>query len=87
MSTSYVCTPVRLADIPLGIPLALTDFLMGYDYPGNIREFRNLVYRMSCLAIEKVADRYRRVEPLANVFSAKRGIDQSVVFYLWPRIA
>ncbi|KWC51993.1 sigma-54 interaction domain-containing protein [Burkholderia ubonensis] len=33
----------------------LRDFLLTYAYPGNIRELRNLVYRLSCLAGE-VAD-------------------------------
>ncbi len=28
----------------------LRDFLLNYAYPGNIRELRNLVYRISCLA-------------------------------------
>lgn len=33
----------------------LRDFMLTYAYPGNIRELRNLVYRLSCLAGE-VAD-------------------------------
>jgi DNA-binding NtrC family response regulator len=28
----------------------LRDFLHAYRYPGNIRELRNLIYRLSCLA-------------------------------------
>ena len=28
----------------------LRDFLLDYAYPGNIRELRNLIYRLSCLA-------------------------------------
>ncbi|HRF62916.1 MAG TPA: sigma 54-interacting transcriptional regulator [Candidatus Competibacter sp.] len=28
----------------------LYDFLMNYTYPGNIRELRNIVFRLSCLA-------------------------------------
>jgi DNA-binding NtrC family response regulator len=28
----------------------LRDFMLNYTYPGNIRELRNLVYRISCLA-------------------------------------
>jgi transcriptional regulator with GAF, ATPase, and Fis domain len=28
----------------------LRDFLLNYAYPGNIRELRNLIYRISCLA-------------------------------------
>lgn len=30
----------------------LRDFMLNYSYPGNIRELRNLLYRMSCLAGE-----------------------------------
>jgi transcriptional regulator with GAF, ATPase, and Fis domain len=35
---------------PLQLAPALREFLLGYGYPGNIRELRNLVYRISCLA-------------------------------------
>ncbi|MFO1361677.1 MAG: sigma 54-interacting transcriptional regulator [Burkholderiales bacterium] len=35
---------------PLRLAPALREFLLGYAYPGNIRELRNLVYRLSCLA-------------------------------------
>lgn len=41
-------TPIRLAP-------RLRTFLMNHDYPGNIRELRNLIFRISCLA-EEVAD-------------------------------
>ncbi|MEM1229311.1 MAG: sigma-54 dependent transcriptional regulator [Pseudomonadota bacterium] len=34
---------------------ALAGFLQGYAYPGNIRELKNLIYRLSCLA-DGVAD-------------------------------
>jgi DNA-binding NtrC family response regulator len=37
---------------PLKLSPALREFLLGYAYPGNIRELRNLVYRISCLAGE-----------------------------------
>ena len=40
---------------PLKTTPKLRDFLLTYAYPGNIRELRNLVYRLSCLAGE-VAD-------------------------------
>jgi DNA-binding NtrC family response regulator len=30
----------------------LRDFLLRYAYPGNIRELRNIMYRISCLAGE-----------------------------------
>lgn len=35
---------------PVKLTPRLRDFLMHYDYPGNIRELRNLMYRISCLA-------------------------------------
>ncbi|CAJ93762.1 FhlA-type transcriptional regulator [Cupriavidus necator] len=35
---------------PLKLTPRLRDFLLHYDYPGNIRELRNLMYRLSCLA-------------------------------------
>lgn len=37
---------------PVGTTVRLRDFLLGYAYPGNIRELRNIVYRISCLAGE-----------------------------------
>jgi transcriptional regulator with GAF, ATPase, and Fis domain len=35
---------------PLALSPPLRAFLLDYAYPGNIRELRNLVYRLSCLA-------------------------------------
>jgi transcriptional regulator with GAF, ATPase, and Fis domain len=35
---------------PVALSPRLREFLLGYAYPGNIRELRNLVYRLSCLA-------------------------------------
>ena len=35
---------------PLHMTPRLRDFLLAYQYPGNIRELRNLIYRLSCLA-------------------------------------
>jgi transcriptional regulator with PAS, ATPase and Fis domain len=35
---------------PLKLTPRLRDFLLHYEYPGNIRELRNLMYRLSCLA-------------------------------------
>jgi transcriptional regulator with GAF, ATPase, and Fis domain len=37
---------------PLKLAPALRAFLLDYAYPGNIRELRNIVYRISCLAGE-----------------------------------
>ena len=35
---------------PLKLTPRLRDFLLHYGYPGNIRELRNIMYRLSCLA-------------------------------------
>jgi transcriptional regulator with GAF, ATPase, and Fis domain len=35
---------------PVALSPRLHEFLLGYAYPGNIRELRNLMYRLSCLA-------------------------------------
>ena len=35
---------------PVGMTPALRTFLLDYAYPGNIRELRNLMYRLACLA-------------------------------------
>ncbi|HEY4351516.1 MAG TPA: sigma 54-interacting transcriptional regulator, partial [Paraburkholderia sp.] len=35
---------------PIRMTPRLRDFLLTYAYPGNIRELRNLLYRVSCLA-------------------------------------
>jgi transcriptional regulator with GAF, ATPase, and Fis domain len=35
---------------PVGLSPRLREFMLAYSYPGNIRELRNLMYRLSCLA-------------------------------------
>ena len=37
---------------PVALTPRLRDFLLRYAYPGNIRELRNIMYRISCLAGE-----------------------------------
>ena len=37
---------------PVALTPRLRDFLLRYAYPGNIRELRNIIYRISCLAGE-----------------------------------
>jgi DNA-binding NtrC family response regulator len=37
---------------PIKMTPKLRDFLLNYSYPGNIRELRNLIYRISCLAAD-----------------------------------
>jgi transcriptional regulator with GAF, ATPase, and Fis domain len=46
---------VRLDRHPIRLSRRLTSFLNQYDYPGNIRELRNAIFRISCLATD-VAD-------------------------------
>jgi len=38
---------------PVKMTARLQTFLLNYAYPGNIRELRNLIYRVSCLAGER----------------------------------
>ena len=40
---------------PIRISSELQAFLLHYDYPGNIRELQNLIFRLSCLA-DDIAD-------------------------------
>jgi transcriptional regulator with GAF, ATPase, and Fis domain len=37
---------------PVRMSPRLRDFLKNYDYPGNIRELRNVIYRLACLAAD-----------------------------------
>jgi transcriptional regulator with GAF, ATPase, and Fis domain len=37
---------------PIKLSRRLNNFLRKYDYPGNIRELRNIIFRVSCLATE-----------------------------------
>lgn len=45
----------KLERNPVKLTPGLRDFFQSYVYPGNIRELRNIVYRLSCLA-EEIAD-------------------------------
>lgn len=45
----------QLNRAPVKLSENLHQFIQGYAYPGNVRELRNLVYRLSCLA-DEVAD-------------------------------
>lgn len=45
----------KLQRRPIRMTPRLNTFLLNYDYPGNIRELRNIIFRMSCLA-DSVAD-------------------------------
>ncbi|MFC6672955.1 sigma-54 interaction domain-containing protein [Marinobacterium aestuariivivens] len=48
----YFCDEAaeKLHRAPVRMTPELRSFLLAYGYPGNIRELRNLVYRLSCLA-------------------------------------
>ncbi|WP_132259374.1 sigma-54 interaction domain-containing protein [Paucimonas lemoignei] len=49
---SYFCDEAAeaLKRRPVKMTPRLRDFLLNYAYPGNIRELRNLIYRITCLA-------------------------------------
>ncbi|MCM2338542.1 MAG: sigma 54-interacting transcriptional regulator [Lysobacter sp.] len=57
---------------PVRMTPRLRDFLLGYRYPGNIRELRNLIYRISCLAGE-TADLEHLPEDIRPVAAASPG--------------
>ncbi|MGD8841928.1 MAG: sigma-54 dependent transcriptional regulator [Gammaproteobacteria bacterium] len=48
---------------PVRLSPRLRTFLLGYPYPGNIRELRNIVFRISCLA-DDVADTHHLPEAI-----------------------
>ena len=63
---------------PVKMTPRLRDFLLNYSYPGNIRELRNLIYRLSCLAgemadITHLPEDIRPKAPARSIASA--GID------------
>ena len=43
----------ELSKRPIKISSTLRRFLLSYDYPGNIRELKNIIYRLSCLADDR----------------------------------
>lgn len=60
---------------PVKMTPRLRDYLLNYSYPGNIRELRNLLYRISCLAgdtagIEHLPVDIRPQQPSASQASA-----------------
>ncbi len=66
----------KLARRPVKLSRRLKGFLMDYEYPGNIRELRNLIFRISCLAGD-TADFEHLPEPLRPVKSASQEEDAS----------
>jgi transcriptional regulator with GAF, ATPase, and Fis domain len=55
--TEFFCDEAaeRLKRRPVKLTPRLRGFLMSYAYPGNIRELRNIIFRLSCLA-DEIAD-------------------------------
>jgi len=65
---------------PVKMTLRLREFLRTYDYPGNIRELRNLVYRIVCLAPETADIEHLPVDIRpGNSTSAVSGLAASAV--------
>jgi transcriptional regulator with GAF, ATPase, and Fis domain len=65
----------RLNRVPIKMSARLLRFLARYDYPGNVRELRNIIYRLSCLAgdtadLEQLPDDLR---PKAAAPAARQG--------------
>ncbi|MEX3933354.1 sigma-54 interaction domain-containing protein [Paraburkholderia phymatum] len=59
---------------PVRITPKLRDFLLTYSYPGNIRELRNVMYRISCLAgdiadVDHLPTDMRPSSPVASLIS------------------
>lgn len=59
---------------PVALSPRLRDFLLRYGYPGNIRELRNIMYRISCLAGETadLSHLPEDIRPAAAAASAAR---------------
>ena len=54
---------------PIELTPRLRDFLLNYAYPGNIRELRNIVYRISCLARDRADIEHLPEDIRPNSFS------------------
>ena len=70
----------RLRRAPIKMSARLLRFLESYDYPGNIRELRNIIYRLSCLAgdtadIDHLPDDLRPQVSKSTSGGASAGID------------
>jgi transcriptional regulator with PAS, ATPase and Fis domain len=72
----------KLQRNPLRMAPRLRTFLLTYSYPGNIRELRNIIFRMTCLAeatadIEHLPDRIRPVSLASS--SAMEGVSDTQI--------
>ncbi len=81
----YFCDEAaeRLHRSPVKMTKALQDFLLLYEFPGNIRELKNIIYRLSCLAqttadIEHLPETIRPTKPsfTSAVNSVRSSTDQ-----------
>jgi DNA-binding NtrC family response regulator len=59
---------------PIEMSRRLRTFLLDYSYPGNIRELRNIIYRLSCLA-GQTADVEHLPPDIRPAAQAKRSAD------------
>ncbi|WP_250657731.1 sigma-54 interaction domain-containing protein [Alkalimarinus coralli] len=65
---------------PINISPTLYHFLQNYQYPGNIRELRNIIYRLSCLA-DETAEIYHlpeAIKPKDRPESTGKGAEMSL---------
>jgi transcriptional regulator with GAF, ATPase, and Fis domain len=93
----------RLNRQPVKLSRRLTSFLGSYEYPGNIRELRNIIFRISCLATEaadlehlpenvraKVPEQAAQPEPEATtslIDAKRRASDEAERCYLQECLA
>jgi DNA-binding NtrC family response regulator len=76
----YFCDEAaeKLSRAPVRMTPTLRSFLLNYAYPGNIRELRNLIFRLSCLA-DEIASPAQLPEEIRPTSKAKsRETDESL---------
>lgn len=67
---------------PVQISSRLNEFLLAYHYPGNIRELRNFMFRISCLA-DSAADLDHLPQMIrASTDTATRTASDSIAYHL-----
>jgi transcriptional regulator with GAF, ATPase, and Fis domain len=62
---------------PIKMTPRLRDFLLRYAYPGNIRELRNLMYRLSCLAADTADIEHLPVDTRPAMATSSGGLGAS----------
>jgi transcriptional regulator with GAF, ATPase, and Fis domain len=70
----------RLGRPPVTLSRRLLTFLKNYEFPGNIRELRNIIFRVSCLAAEQADLQHlpEGVRPASTASAAEPEVEQSV---------